>query len=52
MIKPENTAEFISRHAEEFGGLPLGYMPAIILAVVATVCIVAWYIAKRKMGDD
>ena len=38
--------------AENFDGLPLGYMPAIILALVTIICLVAWFIAKRKIGDD
>lgn len=47
----QHTAEYVSRKVESFEGLPLGYMPAIILAVVAVVCVVAWFIAKRKLGD-
>lgn len=46
-----NTAELISKQVEEFDGLPLGYMPAIILAVIVLICAVAWVIAKREMND-
>lgn len=34
-----------------FGGLPLGYMPAVIIAVVAIVCLVGWCIAQRQFKD-
>lgn len=47
----EKTAEFISRQAEKFDGLPLGYMPVIALAVIIVICLVGWFIAKRELRD-
>jgi hypothetical protein len=44
--------EAMSQSVEDFDGLPLGYMPIIIVVVIALICIVGWFIAKRELGDD
>ena len=47
----QDTAEFISNHAENFDGLPMGYMPVIIIAVVIITCLLGLAIVRRNIKD-